>query len=131
MEKKPTHRRFKDPNSLISTEDIDACTSLDTLVNWKTTIDGNIADADMQIGIAKGKSASEGVFMDPEKYQKLIGYRKILGFLSQKIQFRQRELKHNNKGVSDIFMDCARTMLAKDIFDRIFKMAIEIKSSHP
>ena len=127
MDKKPTHRKFKDSDSKITSEDIEKCTDLDTLFHWKTTIDGNIAGAELQIGKAKGELAAEGKYMDPEKYHSLIGYRRVLGFLSQKIQFRQRQLRSEKKGFPEIFMSCAEKMLPREDFERIKDAAWEIK----
>lgn len=127
-------RVFKDPQSKLTSEDIDNCVDIPTAKEYLIALGGNILDADMQIGNAKGKAASDGEYMDTKKYQNLLSYRKVLGFLHQKTIFRIRELndatssvEHPTRTLGNIFMDLARKELPAEEFNNILSKALQIK----
>lgn len=135
MYKKIQQKNLKDPNSKLTSEDIENCHDIKVLFEWKMYIGSQIADADLQINAAKGKAASKGEYLDPEKYSKLLSYRRVMGFLHQRIQFQERLLKEETKEapVEDhfpkIFMQCAKNILSEKKYESIIKKALEFGTS--
>jgi hypothetical protein len=132
MSKNLPKRNFKDPQTRINSEDIDDCESIDELREWKMNLEGAMVDADLRINTAKGNAASNGDFMEPEKYNKLLSYRRVLGFLHQKIIFRERYFKSlkpekkDNDSFPRIFMQCAKVILSKSVYEHILEKTKEL-----
>lgn len=119
-------REFTDDSSKISTKTIEACNDLHELMQYNIEINGSITSVQMQLDAAKGKLYSDGEYANPEWWAKKNGYRKMLGFLSQKIQHRIREVKAAKNAASPIgpiFMDMARKILSSDQFNEILDLA--------
>lgn len=126
-------RDFVDEASKISVKTIEACNDINELLNHKAEIDGSIASAQMQIDAAKGKIYSTGEYSDPDWWARVNGYKRMLGFLSQKIQVRIREVKESQKKVAiePIFMDVARQLLSFELFSEILHRAKQIQNEEP
>lgn len=129
MHKRIQKQKIKDLNSRLTSEDIEACKDPAVLQEWKIYLESSIADANVKINTAKGVAASKGDFMDPEKYQRLISYKKVLGFLHQRILFQQRLLKEENKMIEHfprIFMQTAKAILSEEEYEKIRTKAQEL-----
>lgn len=117
-------RDFVDQSTKISVKIIEECNDITELLSYKIEIDGSSASAQMQIDTAKSKIHSDGEYSDPEWWAKVNGYKRMLGFLSQKIQFRIRELNQEKTySIQHLFMDVAREMLSHEQFHEIFQQA--------
>lgn len=90
-------REFTDNESGITSDRINQCTDVNELLNWKMIIESNIVSSQMKIDTIRGEQAKTGVYADPKVWTGINGYRRVLGFLSQKIQHRLRELHYSNK----------------------------------
>lgn len=133
MQKSVTNKKFRDPESRINSDDIDACDDSAQLIAWKMNIEAGMVEADNKISAAKGRVASSGEYMDPDKFAALTSYRRVIGYLHQKIMFRERLLKSRQaeiRGDQDafprIFMQCAKVLLSAEDYARILTKAREL-----
>jgi hypothetical protein len=95
MNKLPKERTFEDKKSRITSEMIDGSNSQQELLDWKLIIESNAVAAQMLIDEMRGEHARTGVFADIKKWTGTNGYRRVLGFLSQKIQHKLRQIKYD------------------------------------
>lgn len=126
-------RDFTDQSSKISVKIIEECNDVNELLKYKVEIDGSSTSAQMQIDAAKGKMHSDGEYADPDWWAKVNGYKRMLGFLSQKIQLRIREVKEAQKleaslKIEPIFMDVARQVLPYEQFNEILQRAKNVQA---
>jgi|ERR1700722_1279707 len=115
---------FTDVQSRITSEMIDNATDETVLLKYKMVIDANSAETKQKIDEAKAVVAMGGAHMEIKKYTGLIGYKTVLGHLSQRIQYKIRELKHNKKKQTEssyefIFVGIAKSVLPPEMFEKI------------
>lgn len=126
-------KEFIDENSKISSLQIEQCNDVKTLVEWKMTIDSNIATTQITIDKAKANVYKNGEYSDGDWWARVNGYKRMLGFLSQKIQYRLRELRDARKtpriSLDTIFVDLAKEMLEPDVFQKILGKAQQVRAT--
>ena len=122
-------RKIQDKESKITSEDIENCTDEKELLSMKATIEMNMVDIKGKIDTAQGRAASNGVFSDPDWWARANSYKRVLGFLHQRIAFRQRELKEliSEKSVGSFFMKAAKNELDPSLYERLLATAHELK----
>lgn len=120
-------KKFSDDESGITSDMIDDCNDPQELLKWKMIIESNIVSAQLRIDLMKGEQAKSGIYADPKSWVGVNAYRRAVGFLSQKIQHRLREVNYNKK-VEDKFdyegfYYQAKKVLPNDVFNVILKLA--------
>lgn len=124
-------KNFRDNESRLTAEDIDECNDMTQILKWKHDIDGKIVEVQIKIDTARGKVYSDGEYSKPDWWANINGYRRVLGFLSQKLQFKIRELKNEDKlkqgrTIEGAFVDAARELLTREDFMEIMDHAKKI-----
>ena len=105
----------------ITEKDIESCNDFETLLNWKYTIDAEIAGISSQIENAKAKAKMEGVYSDNVSMARAKAAKRFQGILSQKIQQRLSQLRKQDTHERNLTHDRAfvlvcKTRLSKELF---------------
>ena len=105
----------------ITTDEVNACEDIDTLLLWSSEVEADIAGIRSALDHAKGHYIATGEYADPQWFAKASSAARLQGVLKNTIQGRISVLKRqerlrSTRVVAEYFVDIARHRLDKDLF---------------
>lgn len=129
--------QFRTEDIKVTPEEISSCSDLDQIMNWKYLIDGKITEVDNSLALLEIKEIESPGYIDNVRLLKMKSYRRVIGFLSHRLQGRAGELK-KLKSASRFsqldkfnfeFVNVAKELLPAETFALIIEKATELSKS--
>lgn len=129
--------QFRTEDIKVTPEEISSCSDLDLIMNWKYLIDGKITEVDNSLALLEIKEIESPGYIDNVRLLKMKSYRRVIGFLSHRLQGRAGELKKLKAGdrynrldkFNFEFVNVAKELLPAETFALIIEKATELSKS--